>query len=85
MAVAIFNGIIRVNQFRTNANLSQGKNVINDWTLNGKTNISIGQIAGNFNVFPVGANILNDPDINDNPIWNPSNSPTLGPSILEAV
>ncbi|KKM11558.1 hypothetical protein SY88_07595 [Clostridiales bacterium PH28_bin88] len=85
MAVAIFNGIIRINQFRTNANMSQGKNVIDNWTLNGKTNIVIGQIAGNFNLFPAGANILNDPSVVDNPIFSPTTNPVLGPSIVEVV
>lgn len=85
MAVAIVNGIIQINQFRTNATMSQGKNVIDNWTLNGKTNIVIGQIAGNFNFFPTGANILNDPSVVDNPIFSPTTNPVLGPSIVEVV
>lgn len=85
MAVAIFNGIIRINQFRTNSTMSQGKNVTDNWTLNGKTNITIGQIAGNFNLFPAGANILNDVDFSDNPIFSPTTNPVLGPSIVEVI
>ncbi|MDN5344957.1 MAG: hypothetical protein PWQ18_1070 [Clostridia bacterium] len=85
MAVAIFNGIIRVNQFRTNASMSQGKCVSDAWTMNSKSNITLGQVAGNLNVFPTGVNILNDPDLVDSTIVDSGLKSALGPSIVEVI
>ncbi|GAF26156.1 hypothetical protein [Neomoorella thermoacetica] len=68
MAVAVITGIIRINQFRTNAGMGQGKNVFEPLTMNTKSNMALGQVAGNLNFFSTGANIINDPDIIDNPI-----------------
>ncbi|MCL6635132.1 MAG: hypothetical protein K6T29_05110 [Peptococcaceae bacterium] len=70
MAVAIFTGGIQVNQFRNNASMNQGKNVENGWDYISKTNIVIGQIAGNANFIPSGGNLLIDPDLIDNNLPN---------------
>ncbi len=70
MAVCIFNGFIQVNQLRNNASLNEGKNVANGWGYYSKTNISVGQIAGNINFIPSAGNLLNDCDIVDTNIPN---------------
>jgi hypothetical protein len=85
MAVLITNGVIQINQFRTNALMNQGKTSTNSWIINTKSNIVLGQVAGNFNVFSTGANILSDPEVIDNPIINNSVEANLAPGILELI
>ncbi|MGI9862051.1 hypothetical protein SDD30_11800 [Moorella naiadis] len=85
MAVAIINGVIQVVQFRTNAAMSQGKCVSDAWTLNTKSNITLGQVNGLFNFLPTGANILYDPDFIDSNIIDGGLKSALGPSIVEVV
>ncbi|MCL6635131.1 MAG: hypothetical protein K6T29_05105 [Peptococcaceae bacterium] len=79
MAVAIFNGVIQVNQFRGNSPLNQGKNVENGWEHIAKGNFIVAQIAGNLNLNPSVANILLDPDLIDNNLPNVGGqSPNIG-------
>ncbi len=85
MAVAVISGFTWVNQFRNNANMFQGKGVSNSWTYNTKTNLSVGQVAGNLNVFPTGVNIINDPDLFDHMVNEGEIKPPIGPSIAEVV
>lgn len=83
MAVAIINGVIRINQFRTNAGMGQGKNVFEPWTMNTKSNLALGQVAGNLNFFASGANIINDPDLVDNPIVDNGIKSSFAPANME--
>ncbi len=85
MAVLIINQVTQVNQFRNNANMFQGKGVADGYTLNTKGNFSVGQIAGNFNTFFVGANVIIDPDITDTPIIEGEVKGFLGPEIAEVT
>jgi len=85
MAVLIVNGITQVNQFRTNANMFQGKGVANGWTMNAKSNFGIGQVAGNFNSFITGTIITNDPDLVDTPIADAKVQGFIGPEIMEVT
>lgn len=83
MAVAVYNGFFSVNQFRNNANMNQGKNVLNGYAYFAKANFAIGQIAGNFNLIPTAANILNDPDAVDNVMPNAAGQSPIGGSMAE--
>ncbi len=85
MAVLIINQVTQVNQFRNNANMFQGKGVANGYTLNTKGNFSVGQIAGNFNAFFIGANVIFDSDITDTPIIDGEVKGFIGPEIAEVT
>lgn len=85
MAVLIINQVTRVNEFRNNANMFQGKGVANGYTLNTKGNFSVGQIAGNFNSFFSWANAIFDPDVTDTPIIEGEVKSFLGPEIAEVT
>jgi len=85
MAVGIVTGFIQVNTLRTNATLSQGKNVLDSWAMNSKTNTALGEVSGNINLVPIGANILIDPDCIDTTIMDNGFNAALGPSIVEAL
>jgi len=85
VAVLFSNCIIQINELRNNAIFAQGKTVANAWALVGKTNIVIGQIAGNLNVFPACANLMSDTDVAE--MFMPNQgafSPTSG-AIPEAL
>ncbi len=85
MAVLFSNGIIQINELRNDAVFSQGKTVADGWSFIGKTNIAVGQVPGNFNVFPAGVNFLLDSDLSDMLVPNAGVlSPTVG-SIPEAL
>lgn len=79
MAVSILTGVIQINQLQNNANMSQGKAVANGWAITSKVNLTSGQVAGNLNLIPAGANILIDPDLLEMNIPNNGGqSPTTG-------
>lgn len=79
MMVSVVNGAIQINQIRNNSLFNQGKLVANSWAYYNKSNMSVGQIAGNLNVITSGLNILCDPDAIDNNLPNAGGqSPTVG-------
>jgi len=82
VAVSIYNGFTWVNDIRSNGNMLMGKGSSNSWTYNSKTNLVVGQIAGNYNVFSTGVNIIYDQDIFDTDINENEIKPSIGPSII---
>lgn len=79
MAVGIWVGAIQIAEIRNNANLMQGKQVQNAWSMIAKSNFAIGQVNGNFDIVPSGVDIVNDCDVIDMNIPNAAGqSPVLG-------
>ncbi len=82
MAVGIWVGAIQIGEIRNNANMMQGKQVQNGWTQYAKSNFTIGQVNGNFNIVPSVVDIVNDLDVIDMNIINPGDlSPSVGNNI----
>jgi hypothetical protein len=79
MAVGVWIGVLQVTEFRNNATMAQGKQVQNGWSQYAKTNDNLGQVNGNFDLVPVGVNILNNFNFIENFFPNSSGqSPVLG-------
>jgi len=65
VAIIVNTGLIQVNEFRINAAMNQGMSTGDSWTDSSKTNYGMGQIPGNVNLVPIGANIVIDTDFID--------------------
>lgn len=82
MAVGVWFGAMQIGEIRNNANLLQGKQVMNGWAQYAKTNDNIAQVNGNFNIVPSGINIVNNCNFIEMFFPNPGGqSPVLGNNI----